>query len=218
MSWGASSWGAAEWGAFTAPDGAIWPSRGLSWVLAQYFAKPKLGELLTALLDPIQVLEDALAEMELGGQISRAMGAQLDILGDWLRFPRDPLTMSDPDYRRLLRAKALANVSNGTGPEMIAILEAALGGLNTHHFTAPAPATVIQTVDGTLGMAQGETAARILQAGKAAGVRTVLGFRPPGALFGWVTSTNAGGVVGWADGASSPTGTWARAISKEGEP
>lgn len=212
IGWGASAWGAGSWGAFTEPERSPWPARGLGWIIVQHYKRPKLEALLAMLLNGVQDLEDALEEMELGTHISRAMGAQLDSIGVWLRLPRDPLTMSDPDYRRLLRAKALANVSRGTGPEMIAILEAVLAGTSTHHLTTPAPATLIQTVDGTLDMALGENAGRILAAGKASGIRTVLEFQPPGALFGWTTSVYAGGVVGWADGPTSPVGSWARAV------
>ena len=88
-------------------------------------AKPRYCELMAALARPFQHLEDALIAMYEQCDLDAAEGAQLDQLGAVLGAGRG--TLSDTDYRAVLRGVVLARRSRGTPADVCAVLRAMLG-------------------------------------------------------------------------------------------
>jgi Protein of unknown function (DUF2612) len=85
----------------------------------QWKNKPLVTGLLTALVSPLQDIENALQQMLTLRDISTAFGAQLDQIGDWVVQPRNGLI--DSVYQRYLYAKITANFSSGTSEQLITI-------------------------------------------------------------------------------------------------
>lgn len=90
-----------------------------------FWGKPFVVALLSSFMREIQALEDTLWEMlELrtvdGGDLPR-----LKVIGKLVGQPR--LRFELEDYRLLIRARALANVSRGRASDMFGVLEVLLG-------------------------------------------------------------------------------------------
>ena len=77
----------------------------------QFKGKPNIEALITALVSPANVLEDALQQMLLRFSIDNGEGVQLDNIGNIVGQPRNGLT--DASYKRYLRARILTNRSDG---------------------------------------------------------------------------------------------------------
>lgn len=88
---------------------------------------PSLVALLESYAAQVQALEDDAWDVltEAGFDIEDAEGVQLDRIGSIIGQPRWDL--SDADYRNLLRARIVANVSKGTPEDLISLLTALLG-------------------------------------------------------------------------------------------
>lgn len=93
---------------------------GLDLFLEQFKNRPRFAGWLKSYLRQVQLLDDAIYDVIVARLIDRAVGAQLDQIGRLVgerRKDRD-----DPTYRIFIRARILINRSNGTTPELLAIL------------------------------------------------------------------------------------------------
>jgi hypothetical protein len=78
-------------------------------------------QFLTALVAPIQDLENAIQQLLTERTVDRAIGVQLDVIGRLVKQRREGRL--DDDYRRHLRARIKANRSSGIVEEWLAIAE-----------------------------------------------------------------------------------------------
>jgi hypothetical protein len=93
--------------------------------------------LLQILLTPFNELEAMFNDLLTQRSIDVAVGDQLDILGDIVGQPRIGAAIGDDDtYRRYIRARVAANRSDGTGDDVIQVVQLALAdylpALNVH--------------------------------------------------------------------------------------
>lgn len=98
---------------------------GQGFLIEQYKEKPRLAELLCIWLDQVQDLENAAWRCATERSVDTAIGAQLDQIGVIVGQPR--LGLDDEDYRPLIRARVLANRSEGTVGDLYAVARAAMG-------------------------------------------------------------------------------------------
>lgn len=120
--------------------------KALDRILEQYKNKSKVRGLITAIVKPLQGIEDAAQPLLTLRHVNTAVGAQLDGVGQIVGLARE-LEQDDEDYRALIKAKIVQNLNNGTPEEVIA---AAKFFLNTTEiwFTENYPAEVdIQTTE-----------------------------------------------------------------------
>lgn len=136
--------------------------------------KAKFEALLTILATPAQALEDALWQLFTERFLSAAVGVQLDVLGALVGQSRNG--MSDEMYRLYIRARILANSSDGLGDDAIAIVRQALDDADAEVvLEAQFPASFVIKVEGVAVAAVYSAAiAELLRAGASAGVRAIL--------------------------------------------
>lgn len=80
-----------------------------------------IRKLITGLVTPVQVVEDALQALLTERAVNTAIGAQLDVLGRLVGQDRGG--MVDDDYRRLIRARISVNRSKGTISDVLVVAE-----------------------------------------------------------------------------------------------
>ena len=78
-----------------------------------------ITKLLTALVTPHQPLEDAWQQLRLLRSVDTAVGVQLDMIGEIVGQERGG--MVDDDYRRFVRARIAANISDGRVFDLIKV-------------------------------------------------------------------------------------------------
>lgn len=168
-------------GRFAVPDVADWCALGTSWLLAQFADQPRIRGLLCLLLDQAQDVEQLAANMREFRSLSTSLGAQLDEFGVRLGLARDPLTMSDADYRRALEAVAQARHASGSADDMIEVTQAATGILAADlDFVPDYPAALRIFVQQSMTYELGGRAAKIVRISKPAAVRFDLNYVPTG--------------------------------------
>lgn len=92
--------------------------QALKRLLYQYQNSPNLIATLTALIGPIQGIESALSDMNTLRYLDQATGAQLDVIGVIVGYPRPPGT-SDSVYRLDLQGQIQINTSQGQAEQVI---------------------------------------------------------------------------------------------------
>jgi hypothetical protein len=108
------------------------------------WGKPRIAALLCAFIDRIQEIEDDLHAVMLERTLAEGDLVRLKVLGKLIGQPR--LGFALEDYRILLQARGLANVSRGRARDIIAVLELIIGpGLYT--LTEVGDATLHLTTD-----------------------------------------------------------------------
>lgn len=100
-------------------------TEGLANLLEQFKGKANMEAFLTAFLDEIQDLEDALETVASISDIDASSGDQLDVLGIIVGQPREGRT--DAIYRLWIKARVLINRSSGTAPEIMQVLRLITG-------------------------------------------------------------------------------------------
>lgn len=80
-----------------------------------------IEKLIVALLVPAQDIENALQQLKLYRLVDTAVGAQLDILGRIVGQARNGLV--GDTYRRYLRARIVANFSDGVVEDLIKVVD-----------------------------------------------------------------------------------------------
>lgn len=99
----------------------------LALAMAQYAGKTDFEYLLSAFVDEIQTLGDQLSELASERYLDGAEGIQLDRLGEIVDEPRGGKT--DFLYLAYLEARILANRSNGTPDEVLAVARLVLDAM-----------------------------------------------------------------------------------------
>ena len=82
-------------------------------------------EIVRALANEVQVLEDAIYDVAISRSVEGAYGAQLDLLGNLVGEPREGLT--DILYRRFIAGAIQVRRSTGTGPQIIELVRTLTG-------------------------------------------------------------------------------------------
>lgn len=95
--------------------------QGLDRLLQQYKGQPNIEGLLTALINQIQDLENALYPLDKYRQLAFAYGAQLDQLGKIIGRPRNGLP--DNEYFIFLIGEIAKNNSDTTAPTLLYIVQ-----------------------------------------------------------------------------------------------
>lgn len=98
--------------------------RAVDSLMSALRSKSRVAALAATLGARAQLVEDALWAV-LTISIDSAVGAALDQIGELVGQPRGVL--DDTDYRPVLRAAIRARRSSGTGPDVIAVVQLALG-------------------------------------------------------------------------------------------
>lgn len=146
--------------------------QGIDRLLHQFKDASSLHELLGAILDQNQELEDSAAVMMTLLDPDTQEGAQLDLIGRRIGQPRWGL--GDVDYRLWLKARMAVNASDGTTPELVEVLKLILGdGISVDSVRVPPAAFELQVRD-VLNGTDGRQIADLLIDGFAAGDRGVL--------------------------------------------
>lgn len=102
----------------------------LDRLLQQYRDLPRVTALITAFVDEVQDLENALADVYDGRWIDLAVGDVLDDVGTIVNQPR--LGFDDDRYRSLIRAKIGQNVSQGDPERVIQVAKLLIGASLVH--------------------------------------------------------------------------------------
>jgi hypothetical protein len=90
-----------------------------------------IEKLLAVFLEPIQDVENALAQLLTQRTLDTAVGAQLDVIGAIVAQPRGGL--SDDDYRRYCRARIVVHRSNGVIEDVIRVAALIINDLTSGH-------------------------------------------------------------------------------------
>lgn len=108
--------------------------RGLGLLLSQFADKPRFQALVSILLDRVQEYEDLSYDYLLEQLIENAQGVHLERLGRRIGEKRGELT-DDDDYRRVIKARGLANASECAIQTIIDITEIVM----EPHLSVPEP-------------------------------------------------------------------------------
>lgn len=141
--------------------------------LAEYLrGKTKFEALLNALVAPSDDLDEAFASFDAMRSIDDATGVLLDRIGAILNRPR--ASLSDDDYRTFLRVQILINLTSGTVPELIEILQALAPGC-TVDIVEWFPAALVADIQGVIiAPEDAELLAEILATARPAGIGATL--------------------------------------------
>lgn len=94
-------------------------------LLAQFENAERLHAFVRALVRPLQELEQVALEVIGSFDVETAVGAQLDVVGGVVGMPRD--ARSDVAYRAYIKAKILANGSDGSVETILRVARTLLG-------------------------------------------------------------------------------------------
>ena len=153
------------------------PTEATNLLPSQFIDQPNIAALWRGLAYPIQDYEDTLFWLQTAYSLDNADGVQLDYVGQILNQPRlggpYPVGESDSDYRVKLRAAVLRNRSNGSTPDLIAVVKALLNGnaVKVQIIDTP-PAAFVLLVQVTTPLTSGEQTALIefCESARSAGV------------------------------------------------
>lgn len=160
------------------PTVADWCARGKSWFLAQFSDKPIICDLLCAILDEVQVVEQEVANVrDVHPDLDLAYGESLDQIGCMLGWPREGAT--DDQYRLELRAVAIANTGNSSINAGAAVFAQLLGQAMVQH-VQDFPAGYRIFADNALTYFQGQRYAKIGRLAKPTAVRYDFNYVPSG--------------------------------------
>lgn len=145
-----------------------------------FWGKPRIAALVKSYLAQIQALEDALWDVIVERELETADLERLKVLGKIIGQPR--LTFDEETYRTVLKARALANVSQGRASDILAVLEL-LFGTGNYTLTEVGNATLLISAGEPLtGI---EAAEAVLPDVRSAGVGFQLLFSDSTDVFRW---------------------------------
>lgn len=176
-------------------------TRGLSRLIDKFKRKPGVVGLVTALLDEVQELSDAIYYAYAFRQLADAFGAGLDQWG--LMFGLRRQGLSDDDYRIHLQVRLLILHGSGTAPELLTIFTLLAPSPRTVSFIARYPAG-FEILISTEASLEGDELADILATARGGGIDAQMRWssEPLTATF----TTEGGGGLGVTTLASLPTG------------
>jgi hypothetical protein len=151
-------------------------------LIAKFTDQPNFQAMITALVNQVQEVENALFELIDERTLDTAVGVQLDGIGSILGEDREG--KSDSDYRTALRARILLNIGSGTPEELIEMVSLLTGSKN-NELTEYHPAALTIFVLGALTFTEASNVNAALQSGKPAGVlaHLIYGESPTAELF-----------------------------------
>lgn len=158
--------------------------------LARQFRRETIEAILAPWLTQVQELESAVWDCYALG-IDNSSGASLDQIGSILRAAR-PTSLSDENYRWILKATVIALRSSGTGDDLVRAMRELMGGTSlafyvTEHFPAD---IVVEPVDATT--LQASVIKSVLARVKMGGVGLQVIDVPSGDTFAFSTLTTRG--------------------------
>lgn len=163
------------------------PDRAVANALAQDRCaedSPRYVSLLAAMGEGVQLQEEQFFDLLVGRGLNLATGAALEQWGAIVGEARGGLT--DDDYRRFIKARVLANTSDGTPDELLTIFALITSPSQVRYFIHPPAAFRLQTIRGELlSDDMVRRVVRMMRSVKPAGVAMVLTEAVPGSiLFG----------------------------------
>ena len=161
--------------------------RAIGLLESQFQNTPNLHAVVRMIAREIQALEYAIWSVEVGRYLAGATGAQLDQWGAILGAVRGDL--SDADFRRVIRARILVNISAGTVEDLLAIF-AALADSEVRVDELPPNALFFYTVFGGLDSVAIDRVKQYLSTAKKAGVQIFL-IDSPDDYFGFFDNPDA---------------------------
>ena len=144
------------------------PADGLSKLISQFKQKDRIAALLTSYLEQCDDLETALWQLYTKRTVEKAVGAQLDGLGDIVGQPRGNL--NDADYRHFIKTRIRVNISKGRAEELLQICRLLFGADNPTEIQDMPIADIYLTQPTQLTL-PATFVNEFLQAAKAAGVK-----------------------------------------------
>lgn len=158
----------------------------------QYRDKPNITALISELAGRTQGLEDAAFPLLTDRLLDNATGVWLAFLGAIVGEPT-AAAMPDETYRKRVKARIRANLSDGTTDDVLAVVRLLTAGELEMTWEPPAAFT-LHVVGDELSAEDAELIAEFVRDAKAAGVRAILTFEAsPGPYF-------EHGVTAYADG------------------
>jgi hypothetical protein len=141
-------------------------------VLQQYQKKPRFMALHRGLTQLVQDAETAVFGIVAQLDVDAATGVWLDFLGNFVGEPR--AGANDTDYRKFIKARIIANRSQGAVEDIISVIKT-VTGLSTFAVTRLSPASLEVILDG-YAMAEPirTRLMQLLRAARAAGVRLMV--------------------------------------------
>lgn len=103
--------------------------RATARLIWQYRDSARLKAMICALVSPMQSLEDELVKLMLVRDLDNAYGQHLDNWGELVSEPRGGLT--DTWYRKLIKARMVADQSNGLASDLIAVARKVIDSART---------------------------------------------------------------------------------------
>lgn len=143
-------------------------ARARALLLEQFKSKPNIAAYLNARSARAQDIEAALFEILTETALDNAVGESLNMLGRIVGEDRQG--RDDATYRLRVRARIKLNLMSGTVEEILELLSLVLGSAYTFTLTQYPPASFRFDVHGAIDAATAGEAARLLAAGRAAGV------------------------------------------------
>ncbi len=160
------------------------PDRAVANALAQDRCSPRYASLVAAMGEGVQLQEEQFFDLLVGRGLNLATGASLEQWGAIVGEERGGL--NDDDYRRFIKARILANLSDGKPDELLTIFAIITAPSQVRYFIHPPAAFRLQaTRDEALADAMVRRVGRMMRSVKPAGVAMVLTEALPGSiLFG----------------------------------
>lgn len=163
-----------------------------------------LANLVDAVAEKVQDVEDALWELYAERWLDVAVGAQLDVLGRIVGQSRNGY--GDSDYRAHITARIIANRSSGTAEELLSLLRTVVPGPTTLALTDAYPAGFV-LLAGVTNFSGDliHVVMSLLRAARQAGVRGILEYMS-GTTDADTFMTDGGGGLGFGDATTPATG------------
>lgn len=132
----------------------------------------KIVKLISAWAGTFQPIEDTLQAIIAQRDVNQAVGAQLDLLGKLVGQSRAGLT--DPDYRRYIRARIATNRSDGVVEDLIRVATLVLNATAYIKVAYAGTATIrVQLFTTNIDDSTATIVSTFLQQAKSAGVRLI---------------------------------------------
>lgn len=175
----------------------------LDQMMQQYKDQPNFAALMTALVNQIQDLEDAIFALDSGrqlwdGQEFPAIGAQLDVIGEIVGISRNGL--SDPEYLLFIFGKIAQNFSDSTVPAILSVLNYVFQAQSVLLQEIYPAGISVQVLGTALNPIYYQTAINLVKQSLGAGINLVfVGGSPSVNVFRFDGPGVVGSVNGWGD-------------------
>jgi hypothetical protein len=180
--------------------------QALARLIYEYQDSPLFQGLLTAMLGPIQDIENALTSMNTERYLPNAVGVQLDNIGEIIGLPR-PAGASDAQYIQLIYAQIKENTSDGQAEQIIQVFLLLTGVMFVLYYQGSNAEFLVESVWVPANQSAVDSMIEMLENTAAGGVRCdgivvndpVIPFAYDGSIFG----------AGYDDGSQTVGGKYA---------